>query len=64
MKERQLMKSFIGRVITKIKTTSKQVLIYVLVNITIVICKPFLPQWAVVVLELFKIVFSLLCVKD
>ncbi len=58
------MKSFINRVIAKIKTTSKQVLIYVLVDITIVIYKPFSPQWAVVALELFKIVFSLLRVKD
>lgn len=58
------MKSFINRVIAKIKATSKQVLIYVLVDITIVICKPFSPQWAVAALELFKISFSLLSVKD
>ncbi|MGN9065927.1 hypothetical protein [Ligilactobacillus agilis] len=58
------MKKFIGRAIAKIKATSKQVLIYVLVDITIVIYKPFSPQWAVVALALFKIVFSLLRVKD
>lgn len=58
------MKSFIGRVIAKIKAINKQMLIYVLADITIVICKPFLPQWAVVTLELFKISFSLLSVKD
>lgn len=38
------MKKFIGRAIAKIKATSKQVLIYVLVDITIVIYKPFFPQ--------------------
>lgn len=58
------MKSFIGRVIAKIKAIDKQLLIYVLADITIVICKPCLPQWAVVTLELSKIVFSLLYVKD
>lgn len=58
------MKKFIGRAIAKIKATSKQVLIYVLVDITIVIYKPFSSQWAVVTLELFKISFSLLSVKD
>ena len=58
------MKSFINRVIAKIKAISKQALIYSLVNITIVICRPFSPQWAVVTLELFKISFSLLSVKD
>lgn len=58
------MKRFIGRVIAKIKAISKQMLIYVLVDTIIVIYKYFLPQWAVVALELFKIVFSLLYVKD
>lgn len=58
------MKKFIGRAIAKIKATSKQVLIYFLVDITIVIYKPFSSQWAVVALALFKIVFSLLRVKD
>ena len=54
------MKSFIGRVIAKIRATSKRILIYFLVNVITVVCKPFLPQWVVVTLELIKIAFSLL----
>lgn len=58
------MKRFICRIIAKIKATSKRMLIYISVNIIIVVCKPFLPQWVVVTLELFKIAFSLLYTEN
>ena len=58
------MKSFIGRAITKIRATSKRVPIYFLVSVITVVCKPFLPQWVVIILELFKIVSSLLYTRN